>query len=71
MRLVNGTATNEGRVEACIGNMWGTVCDDLWGENEAMVICRQLDLPTSSEFVGRSLVTQIDLSKTTVFMCPK
>ena len=41
IRLQGGTATS-GRVEICNNNVWGTVCDDLWGDIEAQVVCRQL-----------------------------
>lgn len=48
LRLVNGGRPNVGRVEICIGGVWGTVCDDLFGNNEARVVCRQLGFSTSN-----------------------
>ena len=41
IRLQGGTS-NQGRVEICNNNAWGTVCDDLWGTPDAQVACRQL-----------------------------
>ena len=42
LRLVGGNNPAEGRVEICINNAWGTVCDDRFTKEEAVVACRQL-----------------------------
>ena len=41
--MVNGGNRLEGRVEICFNSAWGTVCDSGFGEDEAEVVCRQLD----------------------------
>ena len=46
VRLVDGGSVNQGRVEICVNNSWGTVCDDIFGINDARVICRQLGYPS-------------------------
>ena len=42
LRLVGGTTDLEGRVEICINETWGTVCDGGWSTFDAIVACRQL-----------------------------
>ena len=44
LRLVGGATPREGRIEVYNASSmtWGTVCDDLWNENNAKVVCRHL-----------------------------
>ena len=53
LRLKAGTAAASGRLEIYHNNAWGTVCDDLFGDNEATVACRQLGYPGAKDYRGR------------------
>ncbi len=42
VRLVGGVERYEGRVEVCINETWGTICDDGFDSMDAGVVCAQL-----------------------------
>ena len=41
LRLAGATVNYEGRVEVCLSNEWGSVCDNGWGDVDAAVVCAQ------------------------------
>ncbi|KAL5459863.1 hypothetical protein EMCRGX_G033248 [Ephydatia muelleri] len=70
VRLLGGRSTNEGRVEVCVGNLYGAVCDQSWSNADAAVVCSQLGFsrrgaiaaPKLSFGVGKGVIhlTEVD-----------
>ena len=44
VRLIGGDTMNDGNVQLCYNNAWGSICDANWGNNDSNVICYQLGL---------------------------
>ena len=53
LRLVNGgqVSENQGRLEVCTNNAWGTVCNYIFDNLEANVVCSQLGIAEGGRVV--------------------
>ena len=49
IRLVGGPTVREGRVELCLNGIWGTICDNFWSDQDAVVVCKQLKYSPTGE----------------------
>ena len=53
LRLVGGVNATLGVVQVCMNNAWGSVCNNRFGTNDAVVVCRQLGFPTTGAVAFR------------------
>ena len=59
IRLEGGSVEEEGRVEICINEVWGTVCDDSFTSVDANVVCGQLRYSRYSELYTVNFTVRI------------
>ena len=57
---MGGSNQYEGRVEVCINDQWGTVCDDFWGGPDTSVVCKQLGY----SYTGSKLISILNRIQT-------
>ena len=50
IQLAGGPTSHQGRVEVCLSQEWGSVCDSNWTTADANVACRQLGFSRYSEW---------------------
>ena len=66
LRLVNSSglpSNDSGLVEICTGGKWSRVCHSHWDRKDALVICNQLGMPSSSNsYSNRVMEVKLNLS---------
>ena len=55
MRIVGGPSESIGRVEVCVSERWGTVCDNRWDNSDATVVCRQAGFSRVGTLINRKV----------------
>ena len=56
MKLEDGGAATEGRLEVCVEGIWGTVCELNYDKVEARITCRQLGFEGGSESLFSTII---------------
>ena len=51
VRLDDGDSSNEGRVEMCLHQRWGSVSDEGWSAEDAQVVCNQLGFSAKGSLI--------------------
>ena len=61
VKLINGSSSNEGTLQVCLNNAWGTACNKQLNTKDAGVICHQLGYPAEGRN-GLKMTVIISLS---------
>ena len=72
MRLVNGTAEWNGRLEVCHKGHWGAVCETRFEDVDALVVCRQLGFTSESKQNDSERLTipvHVDVFPVAIIIC--
>ena len=55
-KVTDESSTNQGKVEICVDETWGTICANNWGQFDATVACRQLGFSVENGIDKRKCV---------------
>jgi len=68
VRLQDGTASSNGRVEVCQNGIWGSVCSSQWDDTDASVVCRELGYdPKGLRSVHEHVYMTVSVTQVVVF----
>lgn len=51
VRLVGGPNVREGWVEICVNRVWGTVCSEQFSDDDAQVVCFQMNFERNGKYM--------------------
>ena len=64
-----GSSSAQGRVEVCINNVWGTVCDDFWNSLDASIACWHLGYSSEGILRHATFITRVWPGSQLVCVC--
>ena len=62
MRLVDGVLEQEGRVEVCVSEVWGSICGTGWNAIDGYVVCKQLGFDDAGWQINFFLMLNAELA---------
>ena len=56
LRLEGGPNVREGRLEVCVNNAWGTVCNAQFSDEDAEVACTQMEFEREGQGTNKCIL---------------